>query len=561
MGAAGAAVPVVPVVPPPAAATSLTQLMPAVRLPAAAPLDPDALWANPDVLSIPPAPAWELHAGERWLGRVTLAGVPQAAAYVLAVPMPQVDDVRVWWRVRGQAWHAARAGDLLALSRWPFANTFPAFSLEAGPQPVDVIVAVANAAYLRVPVTLSPDAEFRENIVRRANLSGVMMGLGGMIMIVCLLGGLTYGGRARWLLAGVSVWLLFTISANNGYLAVWLTGEWPALNDALRSFTAVTLAGLVVLLVSEALDPLHVRPLEHALGLAAAVLAPAYAVAQMAWLPTHWRVPGAVAAAALAIVCGGVLCALNALRGGRRAGWPAGALVAFFATPVLVVAAPEQVAGLDLRAAAVAASTYAALMLLREALMRRDRHGRDVLGRAAVSASRDPLTALWSYEGFEQRHAEAGLREAAGQGTSSMLLLLLPGLDGAVVQHGTSLTERTLVRFAAALQQLLGQHWAVARLSQTRFAAISLRPLTDSELADTATQVLAHCGRVSQPLNLVAEFDLRIATSQCPLSEAPLPELLRQLKQLGLALAPGKRIVHMGAVPAFPLGEAGLSKP
>jgi hypothetical protein len=37
--------------------------------------------------------------------------------------------------------------------------------------------------------------------------------------------------------------------------------------------------------------------------------------------------------------------------------------------------------------------------------------------------------------------------------------------------------------------------------------------------------------------------------------------LLRQLKQLGLALAPGKRIVHMGAVPAFPLGEAGLSKP
>ena len=137
-----------------------------------------------------------------------------------------------------------------------------------------------------------------------------------------------------------------------------------------------------------------------------------------------------------------------------------------------------------------------------------------------------------------------------------MLLLLLPGLDKAMVQHGTTLTERSLVRFAAALQQLLGQHWAVARLSQKRFAAISLRPLTAGELADAATQVLANCGRITQPLNVVAEFDLRLATSQCPLSELALPELLRELKHMGLALSPGKRIVHMGAAPAPALAIA-----
>jgi hypothetical protein len=113
----------------------------------------------------------------------------------------------------------------------------------------------------------------------------------------------------------------------------------------------------------------------------------------------------------------------------------------------------------------------------------------------------------------------------------------------------TTMTERTLVRFAAAMQRLLGERWAVARLSHTRFAALSLRPLAPGELEAVATQVISHCARITQPLNLLGEFDLRIACAQRKLADAPLPDLLREMRHAALSLAPGKRIAYLPAVP------------
>nr|WP_255429435.1 7TM-DISM domain-containing protein [Ramlibacter albus] len=486
---------------------------------------------------------------------MSLGGSRGVEEYVVQVPMPQVDHVRIWWRSSGGEWRMAEAGDRVPLSRWPFANPFPAFLLSVGVEPIDVVLAVENDAFLRAPVTLLPDSEFRENLVRRASLSGVMMGLGAMVAIVCVLGAIGYGGRSRWMLAGVSLWTLFGIVAANGYLTVWFTGEWPAFNDWSRSFAGIVLAGLMLLLCTEALDALHVRRFERLLALAAPVVALVYAIVQVAWLPTPWRVPAIVVASAISVLGSAALCAVNHLRGGRHAGWVAGAIASMAIAPFVAFAAPDQVANLDLRAAVLAASLYVALLFIRQALMLRDRYGRDVLGRAATAANRDPLTALWSYDGFQQRHAEAALREAAGQGTSSVILFALPGLDNAAIQYGSAATERALVRFAATLQGLLGQKWAVARVSRTRFAAISLRPLTPIELADCATQVLAHCSRIAQPLNLVSDFDLRMACSRRRIADTPMPELLRELKQAALALDYRKRIVYLQPMPAAALAE------
>ena len=41
------------------------------------------------------------------------------------------------------------------------------------------------------------------------------------------------------------------------------------------------------------------------------------------------------------------------------------------------------------------------------------------------------------------------------------------------MDHGFELTERAVVRFAAALQQVLGRSWATGRLSKTRFCAVT----------------------------------------------------------------------------------------
>jgi len=520
---------------------NLAEHLQAVRMEAAGEAEPGALWEAASRGIQAPVQRWAIGPGERWVGRAWLAGGSGREVFIVEVPVPSIDEVRVWYRTAGGPWRGAVAGDRLRLSHWPFANQFPAFPVFVGEEPVDLLVSVANAAFLRVPVSLLTDAEFRENNVRRANLSGLVMGLGGMFAIVCAVAAGAARRRPQVLLAGVAAWTLVAVACNNGYMAVWLTPEWPAFNDSSKHFSGMVMAGLMTALVAETLDVSALSRRERAAAWAAAALALAYAVLQQLLLPQPWRLAGAALTAGGCVLLSTVLCVLSRWRRGSYTGWAAAAVACMTGATLLPFGAADQVAGLDLRAATVAALLYASMLLLRQAQVLRERYGRDVLSRAAISASRDPLTALWSYEGFEQLHVEAALRESAGQGSASVMLFLLPGLDRSGAEHGVVLTERALVRFAAALQRLLGQHWAIGRLSKTRFAAVSLRTMRATEVVDSASRVLAHCARISQPVNLVAEFDLRIACSHQGTGE-PLAQLLRRLEEAGRGLEHGKRI-------------------
>jgi len=516
----------------------LAREMETIRLPAEFVLQPDPAWRG-EGAPVEPSTRWRVAAGDRLVGRATLRG---AGNHVIEVPILSLDEAQVWHRSPGGTWERAIAGDRIPLSTWPFANQFPAFPITMTTEPLEVMVAVRNSGRVQVPVTLIPDAEFREHSVRRANLSGMVLGLGLGVAIVCLLGATTLRTRAHRLLAGLALWVLFTIACNNGYMALWLTPEWPAFNDSAKHFSATIMAGVYVLMVAHALDRL-VLPRRERLAAAAAVpLAVTYALAQAFWLPPTMRIGGAAATSFFCVASVLGLCALNAMRGGRHVAWVAGSALCIAAGTLLALLPFRLVGGLDLRAAAIAICLYVALLLIRHVLHLRERYGRDVLSRAAVSASRDPLTALWSYAGFQQRHAEAALREAAGQGGAAMMLFLLPGLGRADAEHGAVLTERAMVRFAATLHAVLGRRWAIGRVSHNRIAAVSLDMHPVTPLEEVATLVLSHCARQSTPVDLVAVFDLRIVCRPGPLGHTPLVDALRGMEEAGRSLATGKRI-------------------
>ena len=521
---------------------SLMQEMASQRLPLDPPLGPDALWRGETGTPVPPGSNWHLDTGERLVGRVTLAGMAHDATYVIQVPISFVDEVRVWSRTAGGPWTAAVAGDRIALSRWPFAGQFPAFILPLGREPVDVVMAAANVGPLQVSAALLPDAAFRENGVRRANLVGMIMGLGLMVTVVSVLGALVTRRLANWLLALVSASMFLTIACLNGYMAVWLTPEAPAFNDASKPFASVVLCGLLVALVAASLDRRRVGRVGRVAQWAFPVVGLAYASMQAFWLPMAWRFAGVAVWVLLTAGCCVALSVLNLARGGRHAGLVVGGVGCFIAAMLLAFVPQAFLAGLDLRAAAVAVLLYSALLLIRQALIARERYGRDVLGRAAVSANRDPLTALLSYSGFELAYDEAVLRQNAGTHASSVMLFLLPGLEKSGADHGFVLTERALVRFAAALQGALGDAWSISRLSKTRFACIGSQPGNETQLAAQATQVLARCARMTQPLAPVADFGLRIACVRRRLASDALKPLLLEMEQTALAMQEGKRI-------------------
>ena len=523
--------------------TNLTLHMTAQQLPVGGLLDPDTAWLGDAALpQLQPADRWRSEPGTHIVGRIVLRGQAQPATWVVHVPTAWFDEVQVWHREGAGPWTQQIAGDRVPLSRWPFISQNPAFLVTVGDVPVDLMVVVTNEATSRAPVWLVSDDAYREAQMRQANLSGVVTGLGVMVVVVALLGAAVQRRRANVLLAGVAVWVLITMLSLNGYMAVWFTPEWPAVNDASKQFTGVMMSALMFTLTAQALDQRYLTRTERWLKRAVPAVVLAYAVAQALWLPGAWRLPAAALLTLVTLAGSMVMCGLSALRGGRYVRWIVAALACYATAVVLVYLPFDFVAGLDVRAALVGVMLCASLLVFYHALLLSERYGRDVLGRAAVAANRDPLTALLSYHGFQQAYDEAFLRQGAGERQTPVLLFLLPGLEQSAVDHGFVLTERVVVRFAAALQGVLGNSWSIARISKTRFACIGMGEARSADVLAVATQVLAHSARMTDAIGPVAEFDLRIACVQRRLTPGGLNPLLAALEEACHALVPPKRI-------------------
>jgi GGDEF domain-containing protein len=152
------------------------------------------------------------------------------------------------------------------------------------------------------------------------------------------------------------------------------------------------------------------------------------------------------------------------------------------------------------------------------------------------------LTALLSHSGFRLAYDEAMLRQGSGGERTWAMLFFIPGLERNSFEHGFVLTERALVRFAAALQSVLGDNWAIGRLSQNQFAAVSNRSLDAPAVKACATRIMAASARLTAELGPSGDFDLRIVFTRCAPEGAGLQGLLQRLEEPARALEGSKRI-------------------
>ena len=520
---------------------SMAAVMALNRVPVVAVNDPNALWALPFAAPRPELEEISLEIGTQVVGRVQVKLMPGPATYYVQVPSPRIDQVQLWFRADGGPWRGARAGDRVPMAQWPFLGLHPAFAIPVDGRSVDLIMVLQNNGPLSVAALMRTEEAFQNGRLRQTNLSGLVTGMGLMVTVMVLIAALMLR-EASWVVLAFAVWVNVTSASFNGSAPIWLLPDWPWLNDGSKLMSANVLSALLLWAVSRVLEQRSQPPVLRALGPAALLVAVVGSALLLTVAPAALRLPGTVAFSFACVAAALALCWISHRRGGRFVGLVGGAVLAYALVLVLGRDSGHITGGLDWRLVLTAWMLYGCALLLLQAQSARVRYGRDVLGRAAVSADRDPLTALWSYDGLLQRHAEAALREAAGQGASSLMLVALPGLDRSGADHGLVLVERALVRMAAALQTLLGQDWVIGRLSKRHFVAISLRPLSAEVLVQTATQVLSQCARIEQPLNPVSEFDMHIVCRHRKVGGTPFAELLREVEEAGRQLEDGKRI-------------------
>ncbi|RZJ23227.1 MAG: diguanylate cyclase [Haliea sp.] len=525
---------------------NLTPRMAVHRVPDHLPPDPDALWAAPDPLSMAGAQPTEqlrLRAGEAVVGRIRLGSGGGNDLYLVEVPSPRIDVVRLWYRSSpgGRPWQGAEAGDRVAQAQWPFTGPHPAFSVPLGTGQADVLVLLRNSGLLEVPVLLRTDKAFNQARMRQSNLSGLMMGMGLMVAVVCLIAAVARLRPSAWILFAYAVWVGLTVTSLNGYAAIWFLPDWPGLADGGKHFTAVVMAALMLWVVVGTLDRLKPWAWVRWLGVTATGAAAGYGLLQFALLPAAWRLAGSLGFSVLCIAMALWLCLLSRLGGGRYVPFVAGGVLAYAAVLGLGLAGSAPVKGLDLRSALAACLLFGGVLAFRHAQFSRERYGRDVLGRAATGLLRDPLTALLSHAGLRQVCEEMLLRQSADGQPSQLLYLALPGLKKAEAEHGFVLTERALVRLAAVLQRTLGDRWSIARPSQDRFACVAHGGVQE-ELPEVATRLLAHCARLTDPPAPLADFGLRIVACERRVDGEALNLTLHEMEAAACAIRPGRRI-------------------
>lgn len=529
----------------PSRSVNIPSLVSAFELPVGQVIDPEVIWQTQQTITQPAnAPGrWNVSSGRRTAAKFSLTA-QKDHIFTVEVPLVRMDKVELFWRLSGQAWEHAQAGDTVALSKWPIVGQFPTFVLHFdGSTPnMDVVMVMQNAGVANTVVYLNADRESRERRLLQANAAGLLIGASAMVLVISMLLFLMYRNKSSAYLLAYSAAITVGISVLNGYAAIWFTPEWPLFNDAAKPLLGSVISAAMLMASVNALDRMALGGKGRYIASIVASVVLAYGVAQAIFIQPQWRLPGG---AASAIICALVAIALAAAawrRGDGHAPWVILSALLFTGSATVVSMGYMQIAGVDFFAVLMALTLVASSLMLRHVLVVRERFGRTVQGREHITRFRDPLTALLSYEGFERAVDNLAVRQHSGGGVAHILYFSLTALDNFRHEDGYVVWQRDLVRFAAVLQKSLGEGWHIARLSNSKFGAVRLDDHGSKTKESLLTLVLSSCARKIDTEGWADRVGLRMTGTTTPLTTTGLQEILRVLEQTIRNLPPGKRI-------------------
>ena len=447
----------------PANSLAVPSVLGSFNIPLHGVLQPDALWQQRHAISHPLSPKglWRVDAEQRTVSKFKISAQTEHT-YTLEFPLARLDLVDVFWREPGKPWSHAQAGDTVALSKWPVPGQYPTFLLrfESLPGTLDVLVVMQNAGFAEVAAVLSADRASREHRLLQANTAGLMIGASAMVLLVCLLMVAVYRNMNTAYLLAHSAAVTLGAVVINGYGAIWFTPEWPRFNDFVKPFAATLICATTLCACVAALERSTVGKWARLLSLVSVLLLLGYALAQVSILSPAWRLAGGTTCATLATAVTAGVSINSWRRGDNFAPWVLLAAICLALSAVVVARGFVLVRGVDLFATLTTVFLLASILALRHVLILRERYGRAVIGRAATNRYRDPLTALLSYEGFEQAVENLSVRQHSGGGVAHVLYFSLLELDSFRAEDGYVVWQRDLVRFAAVLQKECREKWA-----------------------------------------------------------------------------------------------------
>ena len=420
----------------------------------------------------------------------------------LSLPLPGVDDVRVYYRDAAGKLVVQQAGDSRSMDTWPQPGLSPVFTLNHEVnQPTRYYVEIHHA---RVPFSALAKVVSETQLMnirqREHMLLGIYFGLAGLVIALALAYALAY--RDLGFASYVVYMALFAGAqgASTGVAGLYWWPQWPALNNSSVFLLPVAAGGAAIWFVrtittprrfSRALDwfMLGLMGLLPVVGLLDAV----------APTPESFTMINILMGTSMVVLL--MAIGVSLAEGDRHARW-----IGLGFMPVLVATLFPLMRNLGLISSGflteygmmLASSAEAPILFY--GLLRRVAQRREPGARATALRTTDPLTGL-----FSKAVLVSKLRQALGTAArypQPFALLVINFTNHGLLQlrHGRETGDRAMVMAAARIRAVARTADTVARVGDNQFALLMEGPVNAVEANNAATKILASGLRPSREL-------------------------------------------------------------
>jgi len=483
--------------------------------------------------------------------RFTVPPAPDAERWYLEVPYPSVNLAVLYTLDSAGQWNEQRAGDQVAVGRWPVPYRHPLLPIELSAEvPTRYLLRLENAHAFSAPLQFISEGRLSYSEQRVSLILGIFFGLTGLAALVSLLSAVSLRDAAYGWYALCVTLMGLTQATATGIAGLHLWPDTAQWNDISTSVFPVLAVASTLMFLSAAVALPERRLSLHRLMVAEAVLGLGVAVL-LALVPAASRM-GLFIPSLLILELSGILLLLWAWRRGDRfAPW---LLLAYL--PVIVAA------GWALARSAnwlpigfftqhgMQLGVALHLPIVMVILMFRSQHRRENTRRIQGLDRVDPATGLINGHVFAERLIRMIARSERLRHQSAVMLIDLVNCDQVQHDFGRKAAEELPLHAAERLLSTAREIDTAARLSERRFGMLVEGPFSAEDAATLGPRIVARCLMPYKGLHVNCVAQVRVAYALVPYQGADALTLLGLLEtRLTSAPANSKRAVYV-------LGEA-----
>ncbi|RYX97192.1 MAG: diguanylate cyclase [Comamonadaceae bacterium] len=485
-----------------------------------------------------------------WI-RFVVPPAPDTERWYLEVPYPSINGASLFTQDSIGRWNEQRAGDLIAVSKWPVPHRHPllpiAISAEA---PGKYLLRLENAHAFSTPLQFISESRLSYAEQRMSLILGIFFGLIGLAAVVSVLGSISLRDTAYGYYAACVVLMGLNQATVTGIGGLHLWPDSPRWSDVSTSVLPLLTVAATVLFISAAIAlPERSRRL-HVLMLAQAALAVLAAIA-MALVPPASRMDILVPIVLLLEFSAVSVMVWAWLRGDRFAPWLLLGYVPIVLSAGWMLANSARVVpsgfftqhGMQIGVALH-------LPVIMVVLMLRSQHRRENIRRIQGLDRVDPTTGLINGHVFAERLIRMIARSERLRHESAVMVIDLVNTEQIQRDFGRKAAEELPLRVAERLLSTAREIDSAARLSERRFGMLVEGPFSAEDAATLGPRIVARCLMPYKDMHVECVAQVHVAYALVPSQGSNAQGLLSALEER-LAGAPvdGKRAV-------FVLGES-----